>query len=233
MSVDIRCPICGSDTVIRTAKKGPNTGQKLYVCTRYPECKGKLPISEQIYAEVRLETMSVRKISSVDELFPALYHIGKNKNFLPTNLKGWVNVLGLYVQTGLVRRWEYLAAGGKYKRYFYATCEFTLHGNEDSEIMASTITGDFSHWQLKGFDKKIWEERFAHLVEPTCEIVWYLDDKKEQSIPKLKKTVNHFKSTGEWISLYDNQCISCGRSVSWWNYFNCNPCPYCGDKIRD
>ena len=36
-----RCPICGSETVIRTAKQGPNAGIQFNVCTRYPECKGK------------------------------------------------------------------------------------------------------------------------------------------------------------------------------------------------
>jgi SAM-dependent methyltransferase len=41
---DIRCPICGSATAVRTAKKGPNAGLPFIVCARYPECKGKIPI---------------------------------------------------------------------------------------------------------------------------------------------------------------------------------------------
>ena len=41
---DIKCPKCSSETVIRTSKKGPNVGRSFYVCTRYPECKGKVPI---------------------------------------------------------------------------------------------------------------------------------------------------------------------------------------------
>ena len=177
--------------------------------------------------------MLVSHVSSVGELFPALRHIGTNKNFLPTILRGWVNVLGLYVQTGLIGRREFLAAGGKYKKYFYAICEYTLNGDKDSGIMASTMTGDFSHWEVKKFDQKVWEKRFAHLVEPTCEIVWYLSNEKEQSLPKLTDVANHFNSTGEWLGLYNNQCVSCGQSVSWWNYFCCKPCPHCGGKIRD
>ncbi|MBA7562377.1 MAG: hypothetical protein GH159_01060 [Dehalococcoidia bacterium] len=192
--------------------------------------------------------MPVSKVSSVDELFPALRHIGTSKNFLPTKLRGWVNILGLYVQTGLVGSREYLAAGGKYKRYFYAICEYTLNGDKDSEIMASTVTGDFSRWKVKRFDQTVWEKRFAHLVEPTCEIAWYLGDRihtdesgsvrvekfePEQSLPKLMDTVNRFNSTGEWLGLYHNQCASCGQSVSWWNYFCCKLCPHCGGKIRD
>ena len=43
-STDIRCPICGSETTIRTAKQGSNVGRKFHVCTRYPECKGKIAV---------------------------------------------------------------------------------------------------------------------------------------------------------------------------------------------
>ena len=42
--------------------------------------------------------MSVKRISKVEELFPALYEIGSFKNELPMELRGWVNVLDLYVQ---------------------------------------------------------------------------------------------------------------------------------------
>lgn len=41
----VKCPICGSETTMRTAKEGPNTGSRFYVCNRYPECKGKVPES--------------------------------------------------------------------------------------------------------------------------------------------------------------------------------------------
>lgn len=44
MHVDIKCPKCGSEMVVRPAKKGPNAGRKFYVCMYYPECKGKIPI---------------------------------------------------------------------------------------------------------------------------------------------------------------------------------------------
>ena len=42
--VDVKCPTCGSATVIRTSKKGPNVGRSFYLCSRYPECKGKVAI---------------------------------------------------------------------------------------------------------------------------------------------------------------------------------------------
>jgi len=48
MPEDVRCPICGSETVIRTAKKGPDTGKEFYVCTRRPDCKWKVLTTQQI-----------------------------------------------------------------------------------------------------------------------------------------------------------------------------------------
>jgi len=47
MAEDIKCPICGSDTVIKTAKKGLKAGQRFHVCLNYPDCKGKVPIGKQ------------------------------------------------------------------------------------------------------------------------------------------------------------------------------------------
>ena len=38
----VQCPVCGSDTILRAVKEGPNTGKKFYVCVNYPECKGKM-----------------------------------------------------------------------------------------------------------------------------------------------------------------------------------------------
>ena len=44
MTKSIRCPKCGSETEIRTAKKGKETGKEFNVCINYPECKGRLPL---------------------------------------------------------------------------------------------------------------------------------------------------------------------------------------------
>jgi hypothetical protein len=35
-----RCPKCGSEMVLRTAKRGDNQGGKFWGCSRYPECRG-------------------------------------------------------------------------------------------------------------------------------------------------------------------------------------------------
>ncbi|MGE5252054.1 MAG: DUF2726 domain-containing protein, partial [Bacteroidota bacterium] len=35
-----RCPKCGSEMFLRTARSGPNQGQKFWGCSRYPQCRG-------------------------------------------------------------------------------------------------------------------------------------------------------------------------------------------------
>ena len=35
-----KCPKCGSDMVLRTAKRGGNQGGEFWGCSRYPECRG-------------------------------------------------------------------------------------------------------------------------------------------------------------------------------------------------
>lgn len=35
-----KCPICGSDMVLRVAKKGRYAGNKFFGCKQYPRCKG-------------------------------------------------------------------------------------------------------------------------------------------------------------------------------------------------
>lgn len=36
------CPICKSETTLRTVLKGKDKGKKYYVCVNYPECKGRI-----------------------------------------------------------------------------------------------------------------------------------------------------------------------------------------------
>ncbi len=38
-SEELICPKCGNKLVLRTAKKGPNAGNKFYGCSGYPGCK--------------------------------------------------------------------------------------------------------------------------------------------------------------------------------------------------
>ena len=34
-----KCPLCGGSLVLRTAKKGPYSGNQFYGCSNYPECR--------------------------------------------------------------------------------------------------------------------------------------------------------------------------------------------------
>lgn len=52
LKADIRCPLCGSDMQLRKARKGPNSGNFFYGCSRYPGCKG----VRDTTAEVRLNS---------------------------------------------------------------------------------------------------------------------------------------------------------------------------------
>jgi hypothetical protein len=38
-----QCPKCGSDMVLRTAKRGKNAGDKFWGCTSFPSCRGVVP----------------------------------------------------------------------------------------------------------------------------------------------------------------------------------------------
>jgi restriction system protein len=34
------CPKCGSEMVLRLAKKGPHSGKKFWGCSKFPDCRG-------------------------------------------------------------------------------------------------------------------------------------------------------------------------------------------------
>jgi ATP-dependent DNA helicase RecQ len=42
------CPQCGSNMVLRTARRGSNAGNRFYGCSNYPRCKGTLPFNAQV-----------------------------------------------------------------------------------------------------------------------------------------------------------------------------------------
>lgn len=44
MTDDIKCPMCGSATMLRTSKKD---GSKFHVCVNYPECRGKVAFEDE------------------------------------------------------------------------------------------------------------------------------------------------------------------------------------------
>jgi len=65
---EIRCPKCGASMVLRTAKRGPNTGRKFYGCSRYPNCKETIPF-ESVIPDLK-EVSKIEKQSLTQTYFP-------------------------------------------------------------------------------------------------------------------------------------------------------------------
>ena len=81
MPEDVKCPICGSETVERTATKGPNVGQSFHVCNRYPECKGKVPI-DKLKAEKEVNNIPTTNMAkTADELYREGYEAAQAKEY--------------------------------------------------------------------------------------------------------------------------------------------------------
>lgn len=85
-------------------------------------------------------------------------------------------------------------------------------------------------WKKKRFDKDTWNKRFAHLVEPTSDIAFFLaghiDNLNEQTVATLRHVAEHFEATGEWLGL---PCESCNHTVSIGQRGR-GLCPHCGAK---
>ena len=43
-----KCPICNSPTTLRTVVKGADKGRQFYVCSKYPKCKGRILILQDL-----------------------------------------------------------------------------------------------------------------------------------------------------------------------------------------
>jgi hypothetical protein len=132
---------------------------------------------------------------SMDDLLSTLSFIAMYKSWLPLNLRGWVNILGLHVQerkSGVPGsyRWTRLQAGGSLRSYL----DVWREGDGD--------------WQVKKFDAETWECRFAHLVEPTYEIAEFLSqrvrwfgDLDVEGAAVLNQALQRYRDTGIWLGL--------------------------------
>lgn len=136
------------------------------------------------------------EIKTLDDLLNTLEGIGFLKSTLPFELRGWVNVLGLHVQLSEAGGLSRLQAGGAYRSYLDAW------------------RGEEGKWDVKKFDEKTWDHRFAAVVVPTYEIADFLlncegakrrfpeyEDLHKYNASLLPKVIEHYKSTGEWLGL--------------------------------
>lgn len=57
MTDDIKCPVCGSNTRLRTSKQD---GSKFHVCINYPDCRGKVAFEDEFEDEREKESPTTR-----------------------------------------------------------------------------------------------------------------------------------------------------------------------------
>jgi nucleoid DNA-binding protein len=126
----------------------------------------------------------------LDETLATLSLVAMFKSWLPFNLRGWVNILGLHVQERKSGQWTRLQAGGSLRSYLDAWRE------------------DNGNWQVRKFDRETWQRRFAHLVQPTCEIARFLDQRVHyfgsldvEGAAALNNALQHYRATGTWSGL--------------------------------
>lgn len=132
------------------------------------------------------------------QLLEALVFIAMHKDMLPVRLRGWVNVLGLYVRERKAGQWARLQAGGKFRSYLDAWRE----------------TG--AQWDIKRFDSDTWDRRFSQVVEPTSQIAEFLVDHVEadgtldaETAGMLVLVTQHYEATREWLGLpYYGESVS-------------------------
>ena len=77
MNEDSKCPLCGSETVVRISKKGPNAGRKFNVCDNYPGCKGRVAVGSVEKRLKEWKTECGRELT--DGFFEDYYRIAEEK----------------------------------------------------------------------------------------------------------------------------------------------------------
>jgi hypothetical protein len=128
---------------------------------------------------------------NLNQLFRNLKIISLMKGWLPLRWRGWVNSLGLYIQARPYKEREtILKAGGRFRSYL----DVNDGGGED--------------WQIIKFDKNVWENRFAQLVEPTWQIAYFLNDRitrsgelDNENASAFTSAIQKYKDTRTWQGL--------------------------------
>jgi len=82
MADDIRCPKCGYPTLLRCVKKGSNAQRAFYVCTQYPDCRGRIPI--EVSSETIKHFTEAERLLESEEFGKAIIEFTKVINLDPT-----------------------------------------------------------------------------------------------------------------------------------------------------
>ena len=165
----------------------------------------------------------VEKITDLDTVLKMTHEIGQIKKFLDFKLRGYVNVGGLYIQLAEFGGQFKLEAGGKYRSCLEARGSRSTHtSNREMAARAEDIA-----WDVKKFDSRTWEQRFAHLLGPTFEIGHALGryvmnvtgqsyDQWQTSTQIVQRAVERFEKTGEWVGVEKVECINCEDRIPFW-----------------
>ena len=124
----------------------------------------------------------VELTEEIETLIDKLEQIGRYKNGLPMNARGWVNSLGLYVQYREAASLGRLEAGSNAQR-------------SDLDAAVDFSSGNFD-WKVKKYNPGAWEE----LVDPTFDIALWLDihgGLPESSASAFQKAIDLYHQTGE------------------------------------
>lgn len=146
------------------------------------------------------------------ELLGKLEEIGKIKNNLPFNGRGWCNILGLYVQLNSKGGVSRLQAGEKYR----SKIDAWLDDSSDAE------------WKVKKYNSGKWEK----LVNPTFDIASWLI--KHGGLPEVymdsfNKAVEVFNKKG-YLKLPEDKLSTYKSPEDVLEIRSCELCQY-GPKV--
>ena len=169
------------------------------------------------------------RISDKDSVLRLTFEIGSTKNQLPARLRGYLNLLGLYVQLTELGGRARLQAGGKHRSYFDAWCD------------SSPQRFPFPSWDVRKFDAQTWNMRFAHLLGPTFEIAKELRGAWGSSLAsnpspyfrRVAEALQQTERTGLWEGIRRWNCVNCQIVVPYWHHWwQSGRCVQCGEALE-
>ncbi len=186
------------------------------------------------------------RISDKDTVLRLTFEIGSTKNQLPARLRGYLNLLGLYVQLTEIGERARLQAGGKHRSYFDAWSD------------SPPQSFPFPSWDVRKFDVQTWNMRFAHVVGPTFEIAKELYAAWGSSLVsnpsarglvealrnpatfspssyflKVTEALQQTERTGHWEGIRKYTCLNCHIVVPYWQrWFQSGLCPQCRGTLE-
>ena len=172
----------------------------------------------------------MEKITNVDTILEVIFQTGKNKREVPMHLRGYVNLMGLYVQLETSGRMCRLQAGDRDRSCFDALGDLSSY----FDAPALPLTSEDIVWDIRKFDTIEWESRFAHLLEPTFEIassVSSMTRYKADDAQIVIHALEELERTGKWIGVYKYTCTDCKSAVPYgFRYVGDGSCPQCGGR---